>query len=170
MESLNMEKMIQDIMKILGDRFILYNTRSSAIVQNKRHENIFNSNFVSNQQQFRMQNEPEGVSNYKKIVRHNNLLNILIIEGFLIFNHAVTFDLCNVKFHLHVPYEICYARRIKRTYDPPDVPCYFEMVVWPAYEKHLRKFKDSEDVLFLNGDAAPEKCFQFVLKTLLDEL
>lgn len=169
-ESLNIEKMIHDIMTILGDRFILYNTRSSDVVQKKRHENLFNGNFASSHTMFRMHNEPEEVTNYKKIVKHNNLLNILIIEGFLIFNHAVTFDISNVKFHLHVPYEICNARRLKRTYDPPDVPCYFEMVVWPAYEKHLRQFKDSEDILFLNGEATPEKCFQFVLKTLLDEL
>jgi hypothetical protein len=44
------------------------------------------------------------------------------------------------------------------------------MVVWPAYEKHLREFKDREDVMFLNGDALPEKCFQFVLKSIIDEL
>jgi hypothetical protein len=44
------------------------------------------------------------------------------------------------------------------------------MVVWPEYEKHLREFKDREEVLFLNGDAAPEKCFQFVLKSIIDEL
>lgn len=162
--------MIQDIMSILGGRFQLYNTRSSALMKNKRRENIFNDNYASNQSQFRNNANESNESNCKKVVKHNNSLNILIVEGFLIFNHAVTFDLCNVKFHLHVPYEICNARRKKRTYDPPDVPCYFEMVVWPAYEKHLRKFKDSEDVLFLNGDAAPEKCLQFVLKTLLDEL
>lgn len=47
---------------------------------------------------------------------------------------------------------------------------YFEMIVWPEYEKHLKSFKDREDVVFLNGEATPEKCFQFVLKSLLEEL
>lgn len=44
------------------------------------------------------------------------------------------------------------------------------MVVWPAYEKHLRAFKDRREVMFLNGEIPPENCFQFVLKSLLDEL
>uniref|UniRef100_A0A0K0D993 Molybdopterin synthase n=1 Tax=Angiostrongylus cantonensis TaxID=6313 RepID=A0A0K0D993_ANGCA len=33
----------------------------------------------------------------------------------------------------------CRRRRSKRTYDPPDVPGYFEEVVWPAYQQHLQK-------------------------------
>lgn len=44
------------------------------------------------------------------------------------------------------------------------------MIVWPAYMKHLREFKDREDVLFLNGDAEPEKCFNFVVESLMNEL
>lgn len=44
------------------------------------------------------------------------------------------------------------------------------MVVWPAYEKHLREFNDREEVLFLNGDAPPNKCLQFVWQSLLEEL
>lgn len=44
------------------------------------------------------------------------------------------------------------------------------MVVWPHYEKNLREFKDRKEVLFLNGEAAPEKCFDFVLKSLVNEL
>lgn len=47
---------------------------------------------------------------------------------------------------------------------------YFEMIVWPEYEKHMKTFKDREDILFLNGEASPEKCFQYVLKCLIEEL
>lgn len=178
-ESMDMEKMIKDVMKILGPKFLLYKTRSSTLVSN--HENLFTHHFIGHPYQqksrlFRGQVaddlnlHDDEHCNFKKIIKQNSLLNILIIEGFLVFNHPVIFDLCNVKFHLHVPYEVCYARRSKRVYDPPDVPCYFEMVVWPSYEKHLREFKDREDVLFLNGDASPEKCLNFVIKSLSDEL
>lgn len=44
------------------------------------------------------------------------------------------------------------------------------MTVWPEYEKHLRSFKERSDVIFLNGEASPEKCFQYVLKSLIQEL
>lgn len=174
LESMDMNRMINDIMEILGQKWCLYNTRSST-VSNTRHENLFRQKFTENNYKQKMYNgemllNDEDHCNLKKIVKQNNLLNILIIEGFLIFNHTVIFDMCNIKYHMHVNYEICQARRSKRIYDPPDVPCYFEMVVWPSYEKHLRKFKDREDVVFLNGDVSPEKCFQFVLDSFMDEL
>jgi len=177
-ESIDMSKMVNDIMEILGDKFVLYNTRSSGLLSSQHRDSLFQNNYASNHQHLKQRTfrsndlmmHDDHQCNFTKIVRHNNLLNILIIEGFLIFNHPVTLDLCNVKYHLHVPYEVCYERRIRRTYDPPDVPCYFEMVVWPAYEKHLREFKDRKEVTFLNGEVSPEKCFQFVLKSLIDEL
>lgn len=178
-ESIDMGKMVNDVMEILGPKFLLYKTRSSTNALS--HENLFTHHYIGHPYQqksrlFRGHDDDELMlndedhRNFHKIVKHNSLLNILIVEGFLIFNHSVTFDLCNVKYHLHVPYEMCNARRTQRTYDPPDVPYYFEMVVWPSYEKHLREFKDREDVLFLNGDASPEKCLKFVVKSITDEL
>ncbi|CRL08745.1 CLUMA_CG021281, isoform A [Clunio marinus] len=178
-ESIDMDKMINDVMRILGTNFHLYKTRSCSLASNSLNENIFYHHYMeySNNQHMRAVSGSDELfltlddrCKFKKLVKHNSLLNILIIEGFLIFNHPVTYDLCNIKFHLHVQYEVCYSRRIKRTYDPPDVPCYFEMVVWPLYEKHLQEFKDREEVTFLNGDAPPDKCFHFVLKSLMDEI
>lgn len=169
-EAIDMERMSNDIMKILGNDFCLYNTLSSA-TSNNEHENLFSNHFANSS----MRNFngdlmiDENHMNYKH-VKHNNILNILIIEGFLIFNHSVTLDICNLKFHLHLPYELCYKRRKNRLYDPPDVPCYFEMVVWPEYEKHLREFKDKKDVIFLNGEVSPEKILDFVLYALKAQL
>jgi uridine kinase len=169
-DSLNMEHMTNDIMKILGNEFRLYNTLSSttSIIE---HDNLFSTHFSNNSIR-NFNNElmiDEDHMNYKH-VKHNSVLNILIIEGFLIFNHPVTLDICNLKFHIHLPYEVCYARRKNRTYDPPDVACYFEMVVWPEYERHLREFKDRKDVMFLNGEVPPEKIFDFVLYNIKDQL
>lgn len=131
-ESIDMDKMIKNIMEILGTKFVLYNTRSNNLSNSLDHGNLFQNHFNLHQHQQKprllrdtdeLMLDEEETCNFKKIVKHNNVLNILLIEGFLVFNHSVTFDLCNVKFHLHVPYEVCYARRNKRTYDPPDVPC-----------------------------------------------
>lgn len=132
-ESIDMNKMIRDIMERLGTKFVLYNTRSSGLNSSLDQGNLFQNHYNLNQQpklrkprdSDELMLDEEETCNFKKIVKHNNLLNIMIIEGFLVFNHSVTFDLCNVKYHLHVPYEVCCARRSKRTYDPPDVSCKF---------------------------------------------
>lgn len=170
-ESIDTERMTNDIMKTLGNDFRLYNTLSST-TSNIEHDNLFSNHFTNNSTRNindeLMIDEDQHMS-YKH-VKHNSMLNILIIEGFLIFNYPVTFDICNLKFHLHVPYEVCYARRKNRIYEPPDVPCYFEMVVWPEYERHLREFKDRKDVIFLNGEVSPEKILDFVLYALTAEL
>lgn len=91
------------------------------------------------------------------------VVNILLVEGFLIFNHSVTNRLCQLKFHIHLPYEKCYQRRIKRAYDPPDVTGYFEICVWPMYEAHFNELKEKDDIILLNGISSKEKCFAYAL-------
>ena len=115
-------------------------------------------------------------NNHHHIIRVNsqmaaqlrdNKINILIIEGFMIFNQPELVTLCNIKFHFHLPYEKCYERRVQRTYDPPDVTGYFEMCVWPHYEKNFKEFGDRKDIIFLNGEVAKEKIFKFVLQRIV---
>lgn len=171
-DAINTDRMVDDIMKTVGKKFVLYNTQSRSL--HVDHENLFAHHFATGYNSTLsyngqlMMNDDERLN--IKHVKHNFLLNILIIEGFLIFNHPVTFDICNIKFHLHVPYETSFERRKRRVYDPPDVLGYFEMIVWPEYEKNLQHFKHRKDVKFLNGQASPEKCFNFVLDSLINEL
>jgi nicotinamide/nicotinate riboside kinase len=162
--SMDMEKMSTDILNLLGEKFLLYNTNtecgSSKIDE---YDNLFFDHHINN---FKL--------TQKKYQRLNTVpcinLNILILDGFLIFNNQFTRDLCNLKFHLHVPYERCRKRRAERIYDPPDVLGYFEMIVWPMYEKNFREFKDHEGVEILNGDLSPEQIFKYVLKRIENAL
>ncbi|EDW68706.1 nicotinamide riboside kinase 1 [Drosophila virilis] len=94
-------------------------------------------------------------------------INVLLIEGFMIFNQPELLALCNLKYHFHLPYEKCYQRRIKRTYDPPDVTGYFELCVWPYYEKNFAEYRDCKDITFLNGEISKEKIFKFVLQRIV---
>lgn len=91
------------------------------------------------------------------------VVNILLIDGFLIFNHSVINRLCQLKLHIHLPYEKCYERRKTRIYEPPDVTGYFELCVWPMYEKNFSEIKGKEDIILLNGDASKESLFSYVL-------
>lgn len=93
-------------------------------------------------------------------------LNILVLEGFMIFNQPELLQLCHLKFHFHLPYEKCFERRSKRTYDPPDVTGYFEICVWPHYEKNFQQFRDRKDITILNGQIGKDKILKFVLKKI----
>jgi nicotinamide/nicotinate riboside kinase len=190
--SLDMDKMCNDIMEILGPKFVLHSTESSSVAS-QSYDNLFANHFDKDRcHPLKIKKyENSDYDNYLKISKHETVLNILIIEGFLIFNHTFTLDLCNVKFHLHLPYEKCYERRLQRIYDPPDVlgkyiirinirtgfkvifhfsSGYFEMTVWPMYEINFREFKERKDIMILNGDVTKERCFNYALKCIMDEL
>jgi uridine kinase len=80
-------------------------------------------------------------------------LRILIIEGFLLFNDKKLADLCHHKYFLTLTKQQCWARRSVRIYDPPDVPGYFDLCVWPEYEKHRDQiFEQVRDVIFIDGN------------------
>ncbi|XP_058125995.1 nicotinamide riboside kinase 2 [Anopheles ziemanni] len=192
LSSIDMERMCLDIMKILGHKFILYNChqlRQSAdegtvvggeqsvdsMVEDEE-DNIFADHFLSN---FLSKYDENGGGRTTNLIKKsknesyqnmNIKLNILLLEGFLIFNNPFTLDLCSIKFHIHLPYERCYARRLQRVYDPPDVVGYFEMCVWPMYEKHFQEFKDRKDIYILNGEIPQENIFNYVLNCVKDLL
>lgn len=98
------------------------------------------------------------------------VIDILLIEGFVIFNDPTVLALCKLKFHLHIPYEKCFERRRKRTYDPPDVLGYFERCVWPMYVQHFAEFKDRADVRVLNAELPTERSCQFIVDALRELL
>lgn len=80
-------------------------------------------------------------------------LRVLIIEGFLIFNDKKLANLCHHKYFLTLTREQCWARRSVRIYDPPDVPGYFDLCVWPEYEKHSDQvIKQVPDVTIIDGN------------------
>lgn len=61
------------------------------------------------------------------------LKGILLIEGFLCLNHEPTRTLCHLGYYIVLSRTTCEKRRLCRTYDPPDIPGYFEQVVWPEH-------------------------------------
>lgn len=147
--SLDMDRMCGDIIQILGDKFSLLGTKQTLDAMDT-YDNFFRSY-------------------YKPLDNQRNTfqtLNILILEGFLLFNHPITLDICNVKFHLHLPYERCRERRLLRVYEPPDVLGYFEMTVWPMYDRHFKEFANRQDIVYLNAEVPQDKLFKFVLNAI----
>lgn len=154
-EAMDMDLMLCDIFQILGPNFVLHKTKSSSIYL--KNNNLFRDHYRSK-------------SNCDEIVRPTIKLNILIIEGFLIFNHPVLVELFNIKFHIHVPYEISYERRNKRVYAKPDIPTYFELFVWPYYEKHMKEYENREEIISLSGAKNPDKCLDYAKNRIFSEL
>jgi len=81
----------------------------------------------------------------------DNAHSLLLIEGFIIFNDRKLTELIDKKYFIKLDYSSSAARRIHRTYDPPDPPGYFDEVAWPEYERHLKEVQDQTDIKYLNG-------------------
>lgn len=85
-------------------------------------------------------------------------LNILIIEGFMIFNHKLIAEMCQVKIGLSISFEKCFDRRIVRVYKQRTPPGYFESYTWPLYESHFNEYKNMEGLLIIDGGDTMESC------------
>ncbi|KAI9555848.1 hypothetical protein GHT06_018365 [Daphnia sinensis] len=96
--------------------------------------------------------------------------NLLIIDGFLIFNYPPLAQLCDLKYFLTLPFEECLARRRKRTsYNIPDQPSYFSDVAWPMYLLHLKemqKLSFANEIQYLDGTASLHENFERILKDI----
>ncbi|XP_067221214.1 nicotinamide riboside kinase 1-like [Chanodichthys erythropterus] len=89
---------------------------------------------------------------------------VLIVEGFLIFNHRHLNSLFNKKYFLQIPYETCKERRSSRVYVPPDPPGYLDGYVWPMYLKNRKAMEEAvNDIEFLDGTQKRETLLSAVL-------
>ncbi|KAL1129029.1 hypothetical protein AAG570_013561 [Ranatra chinensis] len=97
-------------------------------------------------------------------------VDLLILEGFLLLNDTELSSYCDVKVYVDVPYEECRRRRFSRTYDPPDVPGYFDDVVWPESQKN-RKLVLSQfpDLCVLDGSLPVNVLYKMLLEILTEK-
>lgn len=95
---------------------------------------------------------------------------VLILDGFLLFKHKAITHLCNRKYFLKLTKQQCWERRKNRTYEPPDVPGYFDKVVWPEYVNYENEVtQDSElreTVTFIDGSKDIKEIYETVYKEI----
>lgn len=99
-------------------------------------------------------------------VQSTNETCLLIIDGFLIFNYQPLADLCDLKYYIQLPFDVCAARRSKRTdYIPPDPPGYFESVAWPMHIAHFDQMERTvHGITYLDGTKSREENFHMIMK------
>lgn len=99
---------------------------------------------------------------------------VLILEGFLLFRHKAITDLCDRKYFLTLTRERCWERRRNRTYDPPDVPGYFDRVVWPEYTEYESEITRNKElgatVTFIDGCNGVEQIYEMVSEEISQSL
>lgn len=94
-------------------------------------------------------------------------LKLMIIDGHIIFNNPKLAKVFDKRYFFTLPRDECLTRRLTRTYDPPDVPGYFDQVVWPMYLKNLQEVRDTQtDVTYLDGTQDMDELHKEVLQDL----
>ena len=101
---------------------------------------------------------------------YEHLPKVVIVDGILILNHPEILNKCDLKFFLTLDYETCLDRRKSRSYDPPDVPGYFETIVYPSFVKNLEEMKTldgNNSITYLDGGSDILMNFTIIIKQIV---
>ncbi|KAI6208022.1 Molybdopterin converting factor, subunit 2 [Aphelenchoides besseyi] len=92
---------------------------------------------------------------YSKVKRQMETFDLVVVEGNMITELPSLCSIFNRIIFVTIDYETCKKRReLREDYDPPDLPGYFDEIVWPAYEEHLKSAQALKDprISFVNGN------------------
>jgi len=76
---------------------------------------------------------------------------VTLVDGITLLDDAEILAASHLRFFVTLDKAECYGRRSRRSYDPPDVPGYFERVVWPEYEAYRRRCQKIARLVILDG-------------------
>lgn len=95
-------------------------------------------------------------------------LNILIIEGYLIFNDERINRHCDLRLHIYLSYDCGYERRLNRTFKHinPQPKWYYDNFIWPMYHKYLNDIKHKFELEFIDGEQNVNEIFDQALQLI----
>lgn len=88
---------------------------------------------------------------------------LLIVEGFTILNYKPIYDMCTLRYYIDLDYSECKRRRTSRTYEPADVPGYFDQYVWPRHLHNKEALGRGSAVTMLSGTNSIEHTLNTIL-------
>ncbi|XP_036363833.1 nicotinamide riboside kinase 1-like isoform X1 [Octopus sinensis] len=100
------------------------------------------------------------------LAQTDKTVHLLLVDGFLIFNHRPLSEMFDRKYFLTVSKDVCIERRSNRVYDPPDCDGYFEKIAWPYYLKNLEAISDQKDIVYHDSDSN----FLQIFETIKDDI
>jgi len=149
--SIDMEKMTQDV---------------QAVVASK--PTVINETFLVNNDEATLVGKSKACVNSGATSGLLHTQPILLLDGFLLFDHPQLTSMCDLKYFFTLDKDECFRRRQTRNYDPPDPPGYYDVCVWPMHEKYLANVKENiENVTFLDGTISPDDVFHKVYTDVL---
>jgi len=94
---------------------------------------------------------------------------VLFLDGILLFDHTDLAQLCHRKYFLTLSKEQCFERRDARVYEPPDVPGYFDLCVWPEYLRYRHRVNNEvKGVRYFDGSLPVADTLKMVLNELVE--
>lgn len=160
---------INDVVLIQQDKY--FHVRNSPLHTWIPEINFINREILSAMDMDRFANDVNEIvkklSDYNVSNDQSNIdstrcnINIVIIEGFLIYNDQRINQLCQLRFHLYLSFEVGYARRLTRNFKHinPDPRWYWENYAWPLYKKHLNEVPNKSELVYLNGEDPVDSIF-----------
>lgn len=126
------------------------------------HLNYINREIISALDMRRMSHDIDTILDADNSPQ-NHHLNILIVEGHLIFNYPPIRNRCHIRFNMRITQEMFYERRKTRTYNPPTPERYIREIIWPHYLLHLKEYEHLDGMIPLDGSLPQEQVFDVVL-------
>lgn len=93
--------------------------------------------------------------------RTQTTVNILLIEGFLIYNDERINRFCGLRFHLYLSSDVGYQRRLLRTFKHINSKpkWYWDNYAWPSYQNYLNEVPKKSELIYINGENSVDSIF-----------
>ncbi|XP_069158715.1 nicotinamide riboside kinase 1 isoform X1 [Procambarus clarkii] len=103
----------------------------------------------------------------------SHLSSVLLLDGFLLFNHPEVPQFCDLLYFITLTKEQCLERRKMRVFTNVSMNSeqYFELCAWPQYEQHFTQMCNTvNNIHFINGASQPHITYERVFKDIMHML
>lgn len=159
LDSIDMAKMIKDVKGVLSSDTANITVSNSSIPQDRKK--LIGSALKSPRPPFHGCKQTSA------------LPSVLMLDGFLLFNHPEVPPLCDLKYFITLTKSQCWDRRKDRIFTMPgmDGNTYFDHCMWPKYEEHFQEMCSTvSNVQFINGIHPTDNTFERIFNDLMKKL